>query len=232
MRTEVIGAATLYLGDCREIVPTLGGVDVVITDPPYADRTHKGARTAINADDGGRVLVTFEALDDVEFTKIAAMLLEAARRWVVMTCDHAHAALLFNWPEFVRLGAWVKHAPMPQLTADRPGSGHESIAILHREGKKEWNGGSKAGIWKHTILKNPADCLVPTQKPLPLLVDLVADFTAPGELVLDAFMGAATTGVAALQQGRRFIGVESNPERFAIACRRIEDAQRQERLFA
>lgn len=232
MRKEVIGNATLYLGDCREILPTLPKVDVVVTDPPYSARTHAGARTAVNNNDGGRVLVTFDSLDAAQFEAVARMLLAAAERWVVMTCDHAHAALLFDWPEFVRLGAWVKHAPMPQLTGDRPASGHESIAILHGAGKKRWNGGSKAAIWRHTVLKNPADCLVPTQKPLPLVADLVADFTEAGATVCDPFMGSGTTGEACLDQGRSFIGIEADEVRFNIACRRIEDAHRQARMFA
>lgn len=231
MKPVVIGNASLYLGDCREVVPTLEGVGVVITDPPYADRTHKGARTQGSVGNGGSVLLTFDALASDDFSALARMLIDSAQRWVVMTCDHAHAALLFGWPEFIRLGAWVKHAPMPQMTGDRPGSGHESIAILHRVGRKEWNGGGKAAIWKHTILKDPKECLVPTQKPLPLLADLVADFTNPDEVVLDAFMGSGTTGVAAIDQGRRFIGVERDPQRFEIACKRIENAQRQTRMF-
>ena len=230
-RIEVIGNATLYLGDCREILPTLPKVDAVITDPPYAERTHINARTIKTNRDGVR-LVTFDSLGDTEFVGHVDSMLAAARRWVVITCDHAHAALLFSKPEFVRLGAWVKHAPMPQITADRPGSGHESIAILHAQGKKRWNGGSKAGIWTHTVIKDPGSSFVPTQKPLPLLLDLVADFTDPEETVLDPFTGSATTGVACMNLGRRFIGIEKDASRFDIACRRIEDAQRQGRLIA
>lgn len=232
MKKEVIGNAMLYLGDCREILPLLPKVDAIVTDPPYAARTHAGARTAVNDNDGGRVLVTFEALEAQQFTEVTRLMLGAADRWLVMTCDHAHAALLFDWPEFIRLGAWVKHAPMPQLTGDRPGSGHESIAILHGAGKKRWNGGSKAAIWRHTVLKDPAACLVPTQKPLPLVADLVADFTEAGSPVCDPFMGSGTTGEACVAQGRPFIGIEINEERFAIACTRIENAQRQGRLIA
>jgi DNA modification methylase len=230
-RVETIGNATLYLGDCRDILPTLPKVDAVITDPPYAERTHVNARTIKTNRDRVR-LVTFDSLDDAEFVGHVDAMLNAARRWVVLTCDHAHGALLFKKPEFVRLGAWVKHAPMPQITADRPGSGHESIAILHPPGKKRWNGGSKAGIWTHTVLKDPAACFVPTQKPLPLLLDLVTDFTDKGEVVLDPFMGSGTTGVACMNLGRHFVGVEMDAGRFDIACRRIEDAQRQGRLIA
>lgn len=232
MNPVTIGNAALYLGDCRDILPTLPKVDVVITDPPYSNRTHKGARSSINDGDGGVANITFACMTGAEFVGFVDLAMSLARRWVVMTCDHPHAAMLWDRADFIRLGAWVKHAPMPQLTADRPGCGHEAIAILHNAGKKRWNGGSKAGIWKHTVLKNPADCLVPTQKPLPLLLDFVTDFTEPGEVVLDPYMGSGTTGVACMELGRSFMGIEKDPERFEIACRRIEDAQRQGRLIA
>ena len=65
------------------------------------------------------------------------------------------------------------------------------------------------------------------KKPLDLIVRLVADFTTPGELVADPFMGSGTTGVACATLGRSFIGIERNPAHFNIACRRIEEAYRQ-----
>jgi DNA modification methylase len=70
-----------------------------------------------------------------------------------------------------------------------------------------------------------------TQKPVGLMRELVALFTSPGESVLDPFMGSGTTGVAATAMGRRFIGIEREPRYFDIACRRIEEAQKQVALF-
>jgi site-specific DNA-methyltransferase (adenine-specific) len=64
------------------------------------------------------------------------------------------------------------------------------------------------------------------------MADLVALFTNPGELIADAFMGSGTTGVAALQAGRRFVGIEKNPAHFDVACRRIREAHAQRTLFA
>ena len=71
----------------------------------------------------------------------------------------------------------------------------------------------------------------PTQKPVGLLKHWVVDFSDEGELILDPFMGSGTTGVAAVQMGRAFVGIEQNPRYFEIACKRIEDAQRQGSLF-
>lgn len=229
MKPVIIGNATLYLGDCIEVLPLLGKVDAVITDPPYADRTHKMAKT--NKGKGhGNTLVTFAALKDEEFIACMDQWLKAARGWVVATCDYRHARLAYDFPEFIRLGAWVKPNPMPQISADRPGQGFETVLILHAgEIKKKWNRGGASGVWTFPVIDGAE---VSTQKPLQLLNAFVSDFTQIDEVIADPFMGSGTTGVAAVSQGRRFIGIEKDPERFDIACRRIEDAQRQLRMFA
>jgi site-specific DNA-methyltransferase (adenine-specific) len=118
---------------------------------------------------------------------------------------------------------------MPQISADRPGQGFETVLILHA-GKvaKAWNRGGGAGVWTFPVV-NCAD--VPTQKPLALAQAFVADFTQQGDVVLDPFAGSGTTGVAALQLGRRFIGIELDPLHFDVACRRIAEAARQPSLF-
>jgi site-specific DNA-methyltransferase (adenine-specific) len=228
-RIETIGNATLYLGDCRDILPTLPKVDAVITDPPYADRTHKMAKT--NKGKGhGTTLVTFAALTDDDFIACMQQWLALASGWCVATCDYRHARLAFDMPQFVRLGAWVKPNPMPQISADRPGQGFETVLILHAgERKKAWNRGGGSGVWTFPVIDGAE---VSTQKPLPLIKAFVSDITNYGESVADPFMGSGTTGVACMDLGRKFVGVEKDPERFAIACRRIEDAQRQGRLIA
>lgn len=145
------------------------------------------------------------------------------------TCDYRHARLAYDLPEFVRLGAWVKPNPMPQISADRPGQGFETVLILHAgKVKKAWNRGGGSGVWTVPVV---GDAEVSTQKPIALLRAFVSDFTTYGQTVADPFMGSGTTGVAAVEQGRAFVGIEQDPKRFDIACRRIEDAQRQGRLI-
>ena len=100
--------------------------------------------------------------------------------------------------------------------------------IMHREGKKRWNGGGNPAVW----IFNKENGEHPTTKPQPLLRKWLQQFTDSGETVLDPFCGSGSTGVAALQMGRKFIGIEIEPKYFDIACERIENAQRQERLFA
>jgi len=229
MKPVIIGDATLYLGDCMEILPTLGSVDIVITDPPYSANTHKMAKTNKGAGHGVS-LITFAALTGEQFDAVMGACLAVADGWVVATCDYKHAARFYEAPQFVRLGAWVKPNPMPQISADRPGQGFETVLIMH-SGKtpKKWNRGGGSGVWTFPV-HTGSD--VPTQKPLALIASFVSDFTTAKDLIADPFMGSGTTGVAALQQGRSFIGIERDERHFEIACRRIEQTAAQGKLFA
>jgi site-specific DNA-methyltransferase (adenine-specific) len=229
MQTKVeIGDATLYLGDCMDVLPTLGKVDSVITDPPYSANTHKMAKTTKGA--GNFVgLITFEHLSDEGFDSVMRACISAANGWVIATCDYKHAARFFDAPEFVRLGAWVKPNPMPQLSGDRPGQGFETVLCLHSGSrKKSWNRGGGSGVWTFPTINR---AFVPTQKPIELILAFVSDFTGIGESIADPFMGSGTTGVAAIQLGRKFIGIEREPKYFDIACLRIEQAVAQGQLF-
>lgn len=224
-RKEIIGAATLYLGDCLEILPTFQKVDAVITDPPYGGRTHAGART-----DGGKtVLLDFASINDETFQRFCRMAVESANRWVIMTCEWRHAAKAEDVGlPVIRLGVWVKPNGMPQMTGDRPAMGWEAVLIMHREGKKRWNGGGNHAVWRF----NKENGEHPTTKPLGLINKWLEQFTDRGELICDPFMGSGTTGVACMNLGRKFIGIEIEPKYFDIACERIDNAQRQQRMFA
>jgi site-specific DNA-methyltransferase (adenine-specific) len=159
-------------------------------------------------------------------------MLGMTKRWVIMTCDHRHAALTLDWKEHVRLGVWVKDNPMPQLTGDRPGSGYESVLMLHNAGKKRWNGGGKAAVWQAASERDPRVVTQPTQKPLNLVLRFVTDFTDHGDTVCDPFMGSGTTGIACIRTGRKFIGIEKDEERFKAACKRIRYELAQGVLFS
>jgi len=227
MRKKQIGAATLYLADAFDIMPTLGEVDSIITDPPYDARTHANARSLR----GRRVVSTidFDSFTEERFIEFCRNAVTQAKRWVVMSCAWRHAAELERaGVPLVRFGIWHKPNGAPQFTGDRPGVGWEAIAILHREGKKHWNGGGHHAVWVCNIEQGEH----PTQKPLKLLLDWVAKFTDEGETVLDPFMGSGTTGVACIKLGRKFIGIEKRADYFELACRRIEAAHAQRDLFA
>lgn len=224
-RVEHIGDATLYLGDCLEVLPTIGKVDAVVTDPPYGEVTHTGARTLSSLDAS---VIDFAPLSDADSLTITRALCDKAERWIVMSCEWRHAARFEDAGlPLVRLGVWIKPNGAPQFTGDRPGTGWEAVAILHREGRKRWNGGGHHAVWNYPRV----DGEHPTQKPLPLVSEWVSLFSDPGETILDPFMGSGTTGVACANLGRKFIGIEIEPRYFDIACRRIEDAYKQPRLF-
>jgi DNA modification methylase len=102
----------------------------------------------------------------------------------------------------------------------------EAIVVAHPKGRKRWNGGGKQGLYPYpTAIDRDRSGLDErmhtTQKPVALMEALIADFTEPGELVLDPFAGSGTTGVAALRLGRRFLGWEKDAEHHRVASQRL-----------
>lgn len=154
----IIGNATLYCADCRDILPTLPKVDAVITDPPYG--IGKDGQIKTTGGNGGR---------------------------------KAH--------EFM---GWDITRPDPELLSVIVGKGTKVIL---------WGGNYFADL-------------------LPATMRWCIDQAGNPQTILDPFMGSGTTGVAAMQMGRKFIGIEREPKYFDIACERIENAQRQQPLFA
>ena len=213
-------AVTLYEGDCFAAMREMedASVDAVITDPPYAEKTHAGARGARPGVKFTTVpIITFDSLSDDGFLDLCRESVRVARRWVLMTCDWRHAALAENSEcGVIRCGVWVKPNAAPQFTGDRPGTGWEAVLMLHRKGKKRWNGGGHHAVWTHGVERGNVH---PTQKPLALVRRWVELFTDPGETILDPFAGSGTTGIAAEREGRKAILIEKDP-RYAQTIRR------------
>ena len=217
-RVETIGNATLYLGDCREILPTLPKVDAVITDPPYGiGWVHSGvgylkSGKMLGTKHGGeRVVGDDQPFDPSPFLKLApAMLfwggnhfadrLPAAAGWIV-------------WDKGIAPGLSFSDFEMAWTSRDLR-------AVMWRQ---QWCGFNREGE------KDARDH--PTQKPVGIMKKCV-ELWPKAQTILDPFMGSGTTGVAAMQLGRKFIGIEIEPKYFDIACERIENAQRQQKLFA
>ena len=207
---------TIYHGDCMKLLPNLQA-DICITDPPYSEKTHAGARSGNAVDEK---MIHFSSITEDAFDDITQALLVSVQRWIVMTCEWRHAALLEEkFPDsFIRNGVWVKPNGAPQFTGDRPGTGWEAVALLHRPGKKRWNGGGHHAVWTYAIEHGAH----PTQKPLPLIKRWVADFSEPGETILDPFIGSGTTLVAAKNLGRKAIGIEIDERYCEMAARRLQ----------
>jgi len=210
---------TVYLGDCRTILPMLDAVDHVITDPPYSEQVHEGARTLRDLDTKP---VTFASTTSLDLAVIAANLSAITARWFVATMAWEHVTDFLREPpcgwEFIRHGVWVKPDGAPQFTGDRPAQGWEAVCIMHRPGKKRWNGGGNRAVWTHNVVRGQH----PTEKPLSLLLELVDLFTDPGDLVLDPFAGSLTTAVACKQLGRRCIAIEMDAGYVQAGIKRLE----------
>jgi len=212
--TVQIGDATLYLGDCMDILPTLPKVDAVITDPPYgigeARANNKSRSCLAQSKDYG--------ISDWDDRPPSDELIELMRSkgefqaffggnyftlpptscWLVWdklngNNDFADCELVWtNWPKAVRRLQWRWHGMIRQGNEER----------YH-----------------------------PTQKPLEVM-KWVIELCPLANTILDHFMGSVTTGDAAIQLGRKFIGIEREPKYFDIACQRIEQAVAQGQLFA
>jgi site-specific DNA-methyltransferase (adenine-specific) len=228
-RVEHIGAATLYLGDCREILQTLGKECLakpcrapvacggfgfcrlrnqwaVVTDPPYGLGAKWGGGNGEwplrdrDMKDGGWDM---ETRDDA--IRLALSMVGDAIIWGGNYYDLPPRRGWLVWDKIVREFS-TGHCELAWTTLDQPVRAFNySTGQLANEGKQH-----------------------PTQKPVPLMQWCVAMTTGD---VLDPFMGSGTTGVACARLGRRFIGIEMESRYFDIACRRIEEAQRQGDFF-
>jgi DNA modification methylase len=218
IRVEHIGDATLYLGDCREILPGLSGVDAVVTDPPYG--------------------IAFESNHVGKKTTATWM-----RSQIVNDSDLSARDFVLDWHR----GAWAAFgshkvgAPAGTrgvLVWDKgPASGMGDLSFPWKTsfelifiGGEGWEGHRDEGVIKdHWIVTRASMGRVhPNEKPVSIMEHIVKK--APGT-VLDPFMGSGTTGVACVKLGRRFIGIEIEPKYFEIALRRIKEAQRQPDMF-
>lgn len=250
MRVETIGDATLYLGDCLEIMPTLGRVDAVVTDPPYGT-----TRCSWDA------VIPLEAM----WEKLAYVLGERSPV-LLFGCEPFSSMLrVSNLKHFKYDWIWDKPRGTGFLNAKKqPLRGHEIISVFcegatpyfpqmshGHERKQTFRGkhlqtdvyGYMAGDYRYdsteryprSVLTFSTDTQItsehPTQKPVVLVEYLINTYSEAGEVVLDFAMGSGTTGVACANLGRKFIGIEIEPKYFDNACRRIEDAYKQPRLF-
>lgn len=210
-RVERIGRATLYLGDCATILPTLEPVDLVCTDPPYGIKADSNMAKASGFQGGGmKAPKGTYAATNWDSAPIDAELMQqvrAAGRWQIVFGG--------NYYDCPPASYW--------LVWDKMTNGHFADCEL------AWTNLPKAVrliryMWNGMLREKGAQRGDhPTQKPLEVMKWCIGH--APhSETVLDPFMGSGTTGVAAIQMGKAFIGIEREERYFEAACRRIREA--------
>lgn len=233
----IIGDCRLILGDCLEIMRVLPPVDHVITDPPYEASVHKKI-DRVRRNDGGKVpeKLNFESVENIRSDTVSAIEI-LCQGWAILFCATEGVA---RWADeinnsklkYKRACAWIKPDAMPQMNGQGPANGMECfVTAWNGKGPAKWNSGGKRGVYTHLIKQRDRDGRHPTEKPISLMAELLADFTNPGETILDPFMGSGTTGVACVRTGRRFIGIEIDEGYFDIACERIRKAYSQPDMF-
>lgn len=231
MRKEVIGSATMYLGDCREwmgALPPCFRVDATITDPPYGvSFLGKVTKHTINRpntvyDDSPEnfaSVVLPGVIQAIQISTRAAIFCGTRRLQEYPLASDIGGIVCPNGGGRSSWGFGCYHPVLfygknPYIAAGM-GARPTAAAMYH------------PGM--HVTGEN--DNEHPCPKPIAFMEWAVGAASLPGEMVYDPFMGSGTTGVACMNLGRKFVGIEIEPRYFDIACRRIEDAQRQARMF-
>lgn len=240
-RRETIGDCTLYLGDALTILPELGHVDCVLTDPPYCS----GARTS--AEVRGRQGMSRKevwkssplANDRMTVTGFVWTMRAVAMLTDRLLPEGASFLSFIDWRQYPTLYAALESAnyriqtmvvwdKMDMALGNGFRNQHELIIHAAKGTPRVYDRGVPNVIQCKRIASSDNH---PTEKPIGLLSTLAEVVTEAGQTILDPFMGSGTTGVACVKLGRRFIGIEIDPGYFEIACQRIRDACAQGDLF-
>ena len=211
MKKVIIGDATLYLGDCMDILPMIEKVDAVITDPPYG--MQRDGKPVSTSSHGGHKGYEFMGWDsEPPSAELFELLALAGDKQVIWGANF--------YPQHFK-------PSMGWLFWDK------GQRISQSDGELAYTNIQKAlrvfTLNRASLAQDGA--VHPTQKPLALMKWCIEQAGNP-QTILDPFMGSGTTGVAAIQLGRKFIGIEREPKYFDIACERIEQAVAQGQLFA
>jgi len=212
-RKEVIGDCTLYLGDCLDILPTLGKVDAVVTDPPYG--INMAARGTIGTSKSA--LVKDYGKSDWDKTppppEVIDLMRSISEHQIIFGGNYFHLPATSCW-----------------LVWDKQNTGDFADCEL------AWTNLNKAvrriyWRWNGMIRKGEDVREHPTQKPLGVMEWCLTHIPTTAKTIIDPFMGSGTTGVACVKAGRSFIGIEREPSYFDIACARIQDAYSRPDMF-
>jgi DNA modification methylase len=234
----------LHHGDCVEWLRGLPdkSADHTITDPPYEAEAHTKQRRTLGGVSGRgaargvtRVIqsapLDFAAITPAEREAVSREIVRVTRGWALVFCQTEGVtlwrdALVAAGGKYRRACVWVKPNAQPQMSGDRPAQGYEMLCLAWcGAGRSRWHGGGARGVFVHPMdsgYLTGKRAGHPTEKPLPLMSELVSLFTDPGDLVLDPYAGSGTTGVACMRLGRRFAGAERDDRYHALAKERLD----------
>lgn len=211
----IIGNAELYCGDCMEILPTLPKVDAVITDPPYGiNENHK------------KIASRVKLAAPIDYGEVNWDKKPITKELVDLCVSKGDASIIWggNYFEVSPSSKWLV---WDKINGESDFADCElawtNIKGAVRQFRHMWNGMLRDS-------EKETQRVHPTQKPIVLMQWCIQQAGMP-ETVLDPFMGSGTTGVACMNLDRKFIGIELEPKYFDIACKRIERAQQQLKLF-
>lgn len=232
MKPTIIGDAVLYQGDCLEIMPTLGQFDAVVTDPPYlltlgGRGDYATWQLAKDYDNNGQIVPC-----DINWSDFMAPIPQAMKdgTHAYVMCNNRHVKDMLTQAEVAGLGfhnllVWDKKSCTPNRYYMK---NLEFTGFFYKNRSKHLNDCSSQQLMA-CPQENYGDH--PTTKPVALMSFYIRNSSQHGDIVLDPFMGSGTTGVAALQAGRRFVGIELDAKYFDAACGRIERALDQATMF-
>jgi site-specific DNA-methyltransferase (adenine-specific) len=218
-------------------------VDCIITDPPYSERTHSGNNggrrekrdTGKYAGTGPITQIAYTRLTEADVQAWAKAWAPRVRYWIAVMCDHT---LIPTWSAALSAAGLYTFAPVPcvitgmtcRLAGDGPSSWAVYLVVARTKAAAKW--GTLPGAYV-VAQERPTDVLDRRigGKPLPLMQQIVRDYSRPGMLVADPCAGHATTLVAALQSGRRVWGAECDPAAHAAAVARLERVTAQPQLI-
>lgn len=227
MRVEQIGDCTLYLGDCLEILPTIGKVDAVVTDPPYGIGFKHESHND-KADGYGEWLWSIILETESHCTSGAPIFVFQAM---------LNVTKFSKWfPREYRIMAAAKNFVQMRPTAMQ--YAYDPVVVWWVPGGKPWSSGTNSRDWfvanTAPVISNPNNIEKghPCPRPKDQMEHIVDQWVRPSTTVIDPFMGSGTTGVACVNLNRKFIGIEIEEKYFDIACKRIEKAVKNKpRLF-
>ena len=245
-------SATVHHGECIEWLRGLPdkSADHTITDPPYEAEAHTKQRRTIGGQATAKrkalrgvrpMALDFAAITPAEREAVSREIVRVTRGWALVFCQTEGVtlwrdALVAAGGKYRRACVWVKPNAQPQMSGDRPAQGYEMLCLAWcGAGRSRWHGGGARGVFVHPMdsgYLTGKRAGHPTEKPLPLMTELVSLFTDPGDLVLDPYAGSGTTGVACMRLGRRFAGAERDERWVRLACERFDAEARGSTLQA